>query len=76
MLGLPAIVTEFAFGHPRLSLEIPYADGGVVLGCVAGMLNVLVMLDAFHYAEHGPEAGSDPTAASSEATERGGGQTA
>jgi TM2 domain-containing membrane protein YozV len=76
MLGLPAVVTEFAFGHPRLSFEIIYADGGVVLGCVAGMLNVLVMLDAFHYAEHGPEAGSDPSAASPETHERGGGQAA
>jgi len=76
MLGLPAFVTEFSFGHPRLSLEIPYADGGVVLGCVAGMLNVLVMLDAFHYAEHGPEAGPDPSAAGSEVNERGGGQAA
>lgn len=70
MLGLPAVVTEFAFGHPRLSFEILYADGGVVLGCVAGMLNVLVMLDAFHFAEHGPETGSDSSAAKPNSTER------
>ena len=27
------------------------ADAGVVLGCVAGMLNVLVMLDTYAFAE-------------------------
>jgi TM2 domain-containing membrane protein YozV len=74
MLGLPALATEFAFGHPRLSFEIAYADGGVVLGCAAGLLNVLVMLDAFHYAEHGPEPdASSPAKAPNE--KRGGSGT-
>ncbi len=81
MLGLPALMTEFAFGHPRLSVEISYADGGVVLSSVAGLLNVLVMLDAFHYAEHGPESECDPivsahTATGSIATENKGGPSA
>jgi hypothetical protein len=31
--------------------DIPYVDAGVVIGCVAGMLNVLVMLDAYGYSE-------------------------
>ncbi len=51
LLGLPAIVTEFVHGHPRLTHDVAYADAAVVLGCVAGMLNVLVMLDTFGFAE-------------------------
>lgn len=51
LLGLPAVVAEFVHGHVRLTHDIPYADAGVVLACVAGMLNVLAMLDAFTYGE-------------------------
>lgn len=51
LLGLPAVVTEFLYGHPRVSGDIPYVDAGIVLGCVAGMLNVLVMLDAYGWSE-------------------------
>ncbi len=65
MLGAPALLVEFYIGHPRLSFEIAYADAATVLGCVAGMLNVLVMLDAYSFAEDGPlgqstEGASDP----------------
>ena len=51
LLGLPAMAAEFIHGHARLTHDIPYADGGVVLACVAGMLNVLAMLDAYTYGE-------------------------
>lgn len=51
LLGLPAVITEFAYGHARVTGDIPYVDAGVVLGCVAGMLNVLVMLDAYGWSE-------------------------
>ncbi|MCP5023210.1 MAG: hypothetical protein GY930_15750 [bacterium] len=51
MLGAPAWLTEFAHGH-TLALEMPLrVDAGIVLGCVAGMLNILVMLDAYGYSE-------------------------
>ncbi len=51
LLGLPALLTEFAHGHPQFT-ELPSrVDGGIVMGCVAGMLNVLVMLDAYGYSE-------------------------
>lgn len=57
LLGLPAIVAEFVNGHPRMETDVAYGDAGIVLGSVAGMLNVLVMLDAFGWAEarHQPE---------------------
>jgi len=51
LLGLPAVLTEFAYGHPRVTGDVPYVDAGIVLGCVAGMLNVLVMLDAYGWSE-------------------------
>ncbi len=51
LLGLPAIAAEFAHGHPMVTSDIAYADAGVVLGCVAGMLNVLAMLDAYGWSE-------------------------
>ncbi|MFT7678443.1 MAG: TM2 domain-containing membrane protein YozV [Planctomycetota bacterium] len=51
LLGLPAVALEFWYGHPRMTTDIAYADAGVVLGCVAGMLNVLGMLDAYGWSE-------------------------
>ncbi|MFT5477822.1 MAG: hypothetical protein ACI8Y8_003175, partial [Planctomycetota bacterium] len=47
LLGTPAILGEFLHGHAPITGDVPYADGGVVLGCIAGMLNVLSMLDAY-----------------------------
>ena len=51
LLGFPAIVAEFVHGHPRITEDVAYADAGVVIACVAGMLNVLCMLDAFSFGE-------------------------
>ncbi|MCP3917625.1 MAG: hypothetical protein GY711_18930 [bacterium] len=51
LLGAPAVIAEFLHGHPLLQADVEYADAGVVLACVAGMLNVLCMLDAFAYSE-------------------------
>lgn len=51
MIGLPAIVAEFVHGHPPVTGDIQYADAGVVIASVAGLLNVLGMLDAYSYSE-------------------------
>ena len=70
LLGLPAIAAEFLAGHARLDHDVAYLDAGVVLGCVAGMLNVLVMLDAYGWSEDrrlGDEPAPAPTPARSEA---------
>jgi len=72
LLGLPCIAAELVHGHARVAGEIPYVDAGIVLACVAGMLNVLVMLDAFGWSEQqllgeAEERGAPP-AAESEAT--------
>ncbi len=51
MLGGPAWLAEFVHGH-AIALEMPVrVDAGIVMGCVAGMLNILVMLDAYGYSE-------------------------
>jgi len=47
LLGAPAALAEFLHGHAPVTGDVPYADGGVVLGCIAGMLNILSMLDAY-----------------------------
>ena len=51
MLGLPAVVVEFFHGHAMLQHEVIYNDAGVVMGTVAGLMNVLLMLDAYGYSE-------------------------
>jgi hypothetical protein len=51
LLGLPAVVAEFFHAHAPVTAEIPYADAGVVIACLAGMLNVLCMLDVYSYSE-------------------------
>lgn len=60
LLGLPAIATEFANGHPLISGPILYADAGVVLASVAGLLNVMSLMDAYAYSED-VLLGCDPT---------------
>ncbi|MCE9595432.1 MAG: hypothetical protein K8S98_14690 [Planctomycetes bacterium] len=51
LVGAPAIAAEAVWGAMRVRRDIPYVDCGLVFGCVAGMLNVLAMIDAFGYAE-------------------------
>jgi TM2 domain-containing membrane protein YozV len=51
LLGGPTWVAEFLHAHARIEGPIDYVDAGVVLACVAGMLNVLVMLDVYSWSE-------------------------
>lgn len=51
LLGLPAIVAELVHGHPRVVGDLNYIDGGLVFGSVAGLLNILAMIDAYGCAE-------------------------
>jgi TM2 domain-containing membrane protein YozV len=51
LLGPVALVAEFAHGHPRLESLPAYKDAGIVIGSIAGMLNVLLMLDVYGYGE-------------------------
>jgi TM2 domain-containing membrane protein YozV len=51
LLGLPAVFAELVHGHAPVTADIPYADAGVVIACLAGMLNVLCMLDVYSWSE-------------------------
>lgn len=51
MVGAPAIVFEGLFGIERLRGEIEYLDAGLVFGCLAGLLNILAMMDAYTMSE-------------------------
>ncbi len=51
LLGGPALVAEALFGSMRVTRDIPYVEAGLVFGCVAGMLNVLAMIDVYGFGE-------------------------
>jgi hypothetical protein len=51
LLGLPALVTEFLSGRPRVTRELPFGDIGLLYACLAGLLNVLALLDVYAVAE-------------------------
>ena len=51
LLGAPAILAEVVSGRPPVTGEIPFADAGLTFGCIAGLLNVLAMLDVYRSAE-------------------------
>jgi hypothetical protein len=59
MLGAPALAAEALFGSARVTGYIPYVEAGLVYGCVAGLLNVLAMIDVYSWAE-AQELGLDP----------------
>jgi len=69
LLGLPALLTEFASGRPPVTGEIERVDAGLLFGCLAGLLNVLAMLDVQGWAEAHPEG---VPARAAESTEEGG----
>jgi hypothetical protein len=51
VLGAPAMLAEAVWGDMRITHDIRYVEAGLVFGCVAGLLNVLAMLDVYGYGE-------------------------
>lgn len=51
LAGLPALLLQVVAGRGLVQGDIPYADAGLDLACLAGLLNVLAMIDAYTYAE-------------------------
>lgn len=51
MGGLPAMLLEFGAGHPPVTGDIPYAEGGLVIAAIGGLLNIMAMLDVYAFAE-------------------------
>lgn len=61
LAGAPAAILEFVSGRPPVTGEISNADVGLLYGCLAGLLNVLAMLDVFGFAEGVPGAEDAPS---------------
>jgi hypothetical protein len=71
LLGGPALLAEWSLGRPPVRGELPWVDVGLLYGCLAGLLNVLAMLDVYGVAEKrwlapvpvpsGPESASEVT---------------
>lgn len=51
LIGAPAMLLEALHGHARVTGEIRYVDAGLVMVCLAGLLNVLALLDVYGHAE-------------------------
>ena len=51
LVGSPAILAEALAGHPRVTGDLPLADVGLLYACMAGLLNLLALLDVHGVAE-------------------------
>lgn len=51
LVGLPALLLEGLHGHARIAGEIPFVEAGLVFACLAGLLNVLALIDVYGRAE-------------------------
>lgn len=50
--GIP-ILLEIVSGRPPVTGDIRFVDAGLTFSCLAGLLNVIAMLDAYRYSEAG-----------------------
>jgi hypothetical protein len=51
LLGLPAFLAEVVSGRPPVTHDMRFVDVGLLYGCLAGLLNVLALLDVYGVAE-------------------------
>lgn len=51
LAGLPALLAELFGGGQPLTKHVAYGEAGLVIASVAGMLNVLAMIDVFAFGE-------------------------
>jgi hypothetical protein len=51
LVGLPSLITELLSGRPPVTRELAWGDVGLLYACMAGLLNVLAMLDVYAVAE-------------------------
>ena len=70
MGGMPVIGLEQFFGQPVVSHEIKYAEAGLALASLAGLLNILAILDVYGWGERSAlrAMSGDPLPASSSTT--------
>jgi len=51
LAGLPGLGLEALFGHAPVTQDRAYADAGLDLACLAGLLNVLALMDVYAFGE-------------------------
>jgi len=51
LLGPTAFAAEYLSGHPLMEVRPRYSDAGVMLASVAGVLNVLLLLDVYGFSD-------------------------
>ncbi len=51
LMGLPAVLSELISGRPAVTHVMTLGDAGLLYSSMAGLLNVLAMLDVYGYAE-------------------------
>ena len=51
MAGLPALGLQFLWGAKLVTSHITYGEAGLVIASLAGMLNILAMLDVYAWGE-------------------------
>ncbi len=61
LLGAPVMIAEFLHGHALITHDIDYVDAGLGMVCVAGLLNVLSMIDVYSYWEQRESGGASPS---------------
>jgi hypothetical protein len=68
LLGIPNVLTEIFSGRPAVTRVIPLGDAGLLFACMAGLLNILAMLDVYGVGERmwlglgGAESDAKPSA--------------
>jgi hypothetical protein len=74
LAGAPAMVLEAIAGGRPVRGELPYVDAGLVFASLAGLLNVLALLDAYGWADgHGEGTRGQGARVASEGVEVGSG---
>lgn len=69
LAGLPVAGLEVLHGNAAVTGDIPYADAGLALASVGGLLNVLALLDIYGVAERSALDALEPARASRPAQE-------
>ncbi len=56
LLGIAPLISEGIWGAKAVTGHLPYVEAGLGFGCVAGLLNILAMIDAYAFEADGQDA--------------------
>lgn len=69
LMGIPSILAELLSGRPAVTRIMPLGDAGLLFASMAGLLNILAMLDVFGVAERAWLGSGDAKASGAEERE-------